>query len=384
MKFHIGLGPALSDKKGGFIRHLRCFLSAVYATALGFGRILLKHFRVTSIRVLPLPLETPVKINFLRKADLMAMKKIFAIITIWVTLVVFCALVGEVSVAANFGSASADFLNIGVGGRATGMGGAYTAAADDISSSYWNPAGLSGIESAEIGFSHISWYQDVNYEHLGAARRFGERLVLGVSASYLSYGSIQGYDINDLPTGEIASTYNLAAGVSMGYELFDNVSAGLTVKYIAISLAGTGASAIAADLGLKVDLIDKASVGIAVTNIGQKLKFESVEEDLPLNIRAGVAIYPFGPGLVAALDAEKQMEGDIILRNGLEIRHDRYSLRGGYSYYPDSDQDPLGQGFSIGAGANLGIAQFDYTYSPDNRVSSENIHRFSITFALGK
>ncbi len=311
------------------------------------------------------------------------MKKIFTIIAIWGALMVVCALVGEVSVAADNGTASADFLNIGVGGRATGMGGAYTAAANDVSSSYWNPAGLSGIEASQIGFSHISWYQDINYEYIGAAKHFGEKLTLGVSASYLDYGSIEGYDINDIPTGVVSSTYNLAAGVSMGYELLDNVSTGVTVKYVSISLAGTGASAVAADFGLKIDMLKQASIGVAVSNVGQKLKFENVEEDLPMNIRAGVAVYPFGSSLVAAVDVEKQFEGDIILRNGVEVGFDRYFLRGGYSYYPDSDNDPLGQGFSFGAGAILGPAQFDYTFSPDNRVTSQNIHRFSIIFALG-
>jgi len=379
----MGTGPLSSEGRGNFLVAIRQWIALSCGAPTGVLSIISKLLMTVLNRVLPLRLGSAVKINSLRKADLMVMKKIFTIIAIWGALMVFCALVGEVSVAADNGVASADFLNIGVGGRATGMGGAYTAAANDASSGYWNPAGLTGIESSQITLSHISWYQDINYEYLGAARHFGEKLSLGVSASYLSYGSIEGYDINDLPTGEISSTYNLAAGVSMGYELLDNVSTGVTVKYVAISLAGTGASAVAADFGLKIDLLEQASIGVAVSNIGQKLKFDNAEEDLPSNIRAGVAIYPFGPGLVTALDVEKQFEGDIILRNGIEVGFDRYFLRSGYSYYPDSDNDPLGQGFSFGAGANLGPAQFDYTYSPDSRVSSQNIHRFSITFALG-
>ena len=36
----------------------------------------------------------------------------------------------------------AAFLKLGVGARAVGMGGAYTAIADDVNSMGWNPAGI--------------------------------------------------------------------------------------------------------------------------------------------------------------------------------------------------------------------------------------------------
>ena len=39
----------------------------------------------------------------------------------------------------------ADFLNIGAGARASALGSAYTALADDANSIYYNPAGLAGL-----------------------------------------------------------------------------------------------------------------------------------------------------------------------------------------------------------------------------------------------
>ena len=38
-----------------------------------------------------------------------------------------------------------EFMAIGVGGRALGLGGAYVALANDVTSGYWNPAGLARI-----------------------------------------------------------------------------------------------------------------------------------------------------------------------------------------------------------------------------------------------
>ena len=47
------------------------------------------------------------------------------------------------------GTTAAQFLKIGVGPRAVGMGSAFAATADDITSIYWNPAGLASNLSGE-------------------------------------------------------------------------------------------------------------------------------------------------------------------------------------------------------------------------------------------
>ena len=50
---------------------------------------------------------------------------------------------------------SNEFLSLGVGAEAYGMGNAVVAQSNDVNSIYWNPAGLVGVEKwAEASFMH--------------------------------------------------------------------------------------------------------------------------------------------------------------------------------------------------------------------------------------
>ena len=57
-----------------------------------------------------------------------------------------------------------EFMAIGGGARALGMGGAFAAVARDASSIYWNPAGVSGMQKRQALAMHSERFGDlVNY-----------------------------------------------------------------------------------------------------------------------------------------------------------------------------------------------------------------------------
>ena len=57
-----------------------------------------------------------------------------------------------------------DFLSVGGGARALGMGGAFAAVAADASTVYWNAAGISGFLKRQALFMHSECFGDlVNY-----------------------------------------------------------------------------------------------------------------------------------------------------------------------------------------------------------------------------
>ena len=75
---------------------------------------------------------------------------------------IFCAAFLSGQTINRYGTTTANFLEIGVGSRATSMGDAYVAVANDVSSIYWNPAGLSNVSRSSGLFSIQPWLVDID------------------------------------------------------------------------------------------------------------------------------------------------------------------------------------------------------------------------------
>lgn len=103
-----------------------------------------------------------------------------------------------------------EFLNIGVGARAHGMFGSVTASTDDVTSAYWNPAGLSRMDTEmSISAMHASWFGGIaNYDYIGFGKLFNDRNESYGAATIIRMG------IDNIP-----NTLNLiAADGSINYD----------------------------------------------------------------------------------------------------------------------------------------------------------------------
>lgn len=87
---------------------------------------------------------------------------------------------------------SNEFLAIGVGARAQGMGNTQVAVANDVTAGYWNPAGLAGIQRRyEAGLMHASYFAGIaNYDYAAGAARLDSNSVLAVSFVRLAVDDI--------------------------------------------------------------------------------------------------------------------------------------------------------------------------------------------------
>ncbi len=78
---------------------------------------------------------------------------------------------------------SNEFLAIGVGARAMGMGGAGVANVNDATAGYWNPSQLAGLTGKlDVSLMHSEYFAGIaKFDYLGAAYRIDERTVGGLS-----------------------------------------------------------------------------------------------------------------------------------------------------------------------------------------------------------
>lgn len=88
---------------------------------------------------------------------------------------------------------SNEFLSIGVGARALGMSNAYISSVNDVTSGYWNPAGLTGLSSnIEIALMHSEYFAGIaKYDYGAIAARIDSLSAFGVS--FIRFG------VDDIP-----------------------------------------------------------------------------------------------------------------------------------------------------------------------------------------
>lgn len=172
------------------------------------------------------------------------------------------------------GSTAAPFLNIGIGPRAIGMGGGFTATANDVTALYWNPAGISRTEYNEAMFSHTTWFADITFNWAGAKVNLGDLGALGLSVTYLDYGKMEVTTLREQDgTGEFFTAKDMSIALSYSYNLTDRFSIGGSVKYINQSIWNSSADAIAFDLGtLFYSQIFDLRIAATISNFGTDMR----------------------------------------------------------------------------------------------------------------
>lgn len=92
----------------------------------------------------------------------MLLKRVHPVRGLGLSLVIITLAAGMfATVPAQAAKYAGSFMENGVGARAFGMGGAFTAVADDPSATFWNPAGLAGVQAHEIMAMHSELFGDL-------------------------------------------------------------------------------------------------------------------------------------------------------------------------------------------------------------------------------
>ncbi len=92
-----------------------------------------------------------------------------------VTIIAWCVCAASANAGDTYVAKYAgEFMSIGVGGRALGLGGAYVAIANDVTAGYWNPAGLARINYPEFSLMHDEQFGSLeNFDYAAVAFPYG-------------------------------------------------------------------------------------------------------------------------------------------------------------------------------------------------------------------
>ncbi|MFH0992026.1 MAG: PorV/PorQ family protein [bacterium] len=310
--------------------------------------------------------------------------------------------------AQTIGTYAGEFMAIGVGGRALGLGGAHVALASDVTAGYWNPAALARLHYPEFMLMHDERFGNlINYDYAAAAFPVGNDASFGLSVLRLGVDGIPDtrnalidnngngvFDEVDRLDRDRITFYNVADwAMYLSYAKRESelLMIGASVKLIRRNYGEHSATGIGFDVGVLYSPFSDLSLGASVQDITTTfLAWNTGRNELispTLKIGAAYGVNLLDGRLMPALDFDLRFENrryastasfgpvSVDPRAGLEFDYkNTLALRVGYS---DVKQ------MTIGAGIHLRKIDIDYSFA---RFTGDgglgNTHRVSLRFVL--
>ena len=320
--------------------------------------------------------------------------------------------------ASRVGTASGVQVQVPVGARAIGMGGADLAYVSSLDAIYWNPAGLGRMEErAAAMFTTQNIIADINVNYFAVGFNAGRLGVLGVSLKSFSFGDIPITTVEAMDgTGATYSPTFATGGLSYSKLLTDRIGFGVNAKVVYESVPRASATAFAVDIGIQYQqllTIEGLSLGMVIKNIGTNMHYTgsaflekatdlgetysayryrpTSSDQLPSTLEMGLT-YKLNLGvgdlLVAGQFQNNNFEQDQ-LKVGAEfgIKNLLY-LRGGYHFLvKDPDNPDYGEtvySIALGGGMKYSIGGsklfLDYAYQPMEYFGNGNVFSIGIAF----
>lgn len=339
------------------------------------------------------------------------MKKIILTLIVLILITVPASIFGKPF--GKTGTVALQFLKLGVDARAIGMGEAYTAVTDDISSVFWNPAGLAPSLQNQAFFSHTEWPANIMHEFAAVS------YTTGVS-TWAVYGSALHMDDMDItdeetfgPTGETFTNSDFAFGLAYAQQFTSKFSAGGSAKYLRENLYEYSINSFAVDLGSMYNTgWNNVKIGMALRNFGPDVKFRvdededgSFDEDpydlldndgdglidedgpeleskIPMSFSLGISGDLMRNDMsywIASLQLDNVIDRTETWNLGTEYKLGNIFFRGGYQLGYDTNGYSAGIGLQIPT--SIAVINVDYAYTDMGYLTEDFIngaHRVSI------
>lgn len=258
------------------------------------------------------------------------------------------------------------FLKIGVGARASALGGTGSVNGGDLSA-FHNPAGLAGIRRSSFTAGYNSWLGSTSQTFASSAFRSGG-LVWSLGLSMLNSGEMERRETATTdPLGTFES-HEMTAGGAAGVRL-GRFDLGVGAKVVHQRIWLESCTAVAFDGGVVYRPADSLRLAAALSNIGPAATMKEDGHRLPwawkLGGRYGGRLR--GIGIAGSVEARKHIDSRISYGAGLEVAPVRWAqLRGGWVFADDSRSLTAGMGIS---GMGWGL---DYAFVPADHALGDS------------
>jgi len=358
------------------------------------------------------------------------------------------------------------FLMISPDSKQGAMGDVGAATDPDINSIHWNGSKLAFLDKKfGVGFTVTPWLRllvpDINVYYLSGYTKINKNQAVGASLRYFTLGNIELTDATGIKIGDFKPN-EFAIDLAFSQKLSKTFALGVATRFINSGIsrvyfngsAGNAASTVAVDISMfyksnKFTLGDKkatATGGLAITNLGAKIRYSTVSNYIPINMRLGGGLkteiddyntfgfyldfnkllVPSTPVIQTTINAQGQIVNvkdketglDVILKGknpnvpvaqgvvqsfydapggfkeemqeinistGLEYWYNNvFAVRGGYFYEPVTKGSR--QFFTIGMGVKYSIINIDGSYLIPTKLNNplQRTWRISISFDFDK
>ncbi|MFH0779062.1 MAG: PorV/PorQ family protein [Candidatus Eisenbacteria bacterium] len=268
-------------------------------------------------------------------------------------------------------------LNMGVGSRALGMGGAFTAISDDATSLYWNPAGLCRLEQMSVTGFHSTLFEGSAFDFFSVCQptvKFGS---FGFAFMRVGTDGIQAYDDRSRSLGDIGFSQSEML-FSYGCRIPFNVRVGGSLKIVSERMGDLAADGAGFDFGAMYPFpfLGGVTLGAGVKDFpGARLKLVDRVERIPTSLRCGVSyVDTLREGrdrISLGLDGSFQEKGSAgVFVGGEYLVEGLVALRAGL------------KAGKLSAGAGVRWRDYSFDYSLGNSELG-NLHQFSVSAAFG-
>ena len=279
-------------------------------------------------------------------------------------------------------------LEVGQGARAAAMGNAFTSVANDVNAIWWNPAGLSDVERAEVSFTHTQWF--VNSQFNSGALAYNR----GVHSFAVNFLSFRPEELEErtiykpLGTGRMLDLGTVGVGAAYARKFTDKLSFGVRVMWLKESLDLVDYSTLSVDFGTKFYIgFRSLRLSMSMRNFGRDLMVYRREFQQPLSFNLGSAAEVYGEkGDPFFLTGAFEMNFTV---NAYERYHlggeawlaNMLALRAGYMWNYDLFSTTAGAGIRIPYGPRYLTADIAWQQTKSEHHFDAPI-RFSLSIGL--